>query len=126
AGDDLPQQLTDVLGDLPTAVIDATGNPSSMMRCFDLVAPSGRIVFVGLFQGDVTFNDPNFHRRETTLLATRNALPADFQAIIRLIQQGRIDTTPWITHQADAADFPRVLPAWLAPDSGLLKAVLRF
>lgn len=126
AGDDLPRRLTNLLGDLPTAVIDATGNPASMMRCFDLVAPSGRIVFVGLFQGDVTFNDPNFHRRETTLLATRNALATDFQTIIRLIQQGRIDTTPWITHQADAADFPKVLPDWLAPDSSLLKAVLRF
>lgn len=126
AGDHLPQQLTNVLGDLPTAVIDATGNPASMMRCFGLVAPSGRIVFVGLFQGDVTFKDPNFHRRETTLLATRNALPTDFEAIIQLIQQGRIDTSLWITHQADAADFPKVLGDWLTPTSGLLKAVLRF
>jgi 2-desacetyl-2-hydroxyethyl bacteriochlorophyllide A dehydrogenase len=124
---DLVQQLKDACGgDLPTAVIDATGNPASMARCFDLVAHGGRIVFVGLFQGEVTFNDPNFHRRETTLLASRNALPADFERIIRLIEEGRVDTTPWITHRAPADDFLTVLPQWLSPDAKLLKAVLEF
>ena len=78
---DLVAQLTSHLnGELPTAVIDATGNPASMTKCFDLVAHGGRIVFVGLFQGDVTFNDPNFHRRECTLLASRNALPGGFRS----------------------------------------------
>jgi 2-desacetyl-2-hydroxyethyl bacteriochlorophyllide A dehydrogenase len=114
------------LGDLPTCVIDATGNAQSMARCFDLAAPGGRIVFVGIFQGEVTFNDPNFHRRELTLLATRNALPADFTRIIDLIESGQVDTTPWITHRAPAEQFVGVLAAWLAPDSGLIKAVLEF
>ncbi len=126
AGEDLPARLTEQLGDLPTAVIDATGNPQSMMRTFDLIAPSGRIVFVGLFRGDVTFNDPNFHRRETTLLASRNALPDDFRAIIGLIEQGRIDTTPWITHRSDASDFLDVLSQWLTPEAHVLKAMLAF
>jgi threonine dehydrogenase-like Zn-dependent dehydrogenase len=53
-------------GDLPTLVCDATGNQSSMNAAFDFPAHGGRIVFVGLLQGDVTFNDPNFHRREIT------------------------------------------------------------
>ena len=60
-------------GDLPTAVFDATGNPTSMMGAFEFVAHGGRLVYVGLFPGDVTFHDPHFHRREITLLATRNS-----------------------------------------------------
>lgn len=126
ASGDLPALLTEQFGDLPTAVIDATGNPQSMMRSFELVAPSGRIVFVGLFTGDVTFNDPNFHRRETTLLASRNALPDDFEAIIRLIEQKRIDTDPWITHRCEAAAFLDTLPEWLTPEACVLKAMLAF
>jgi 2-desacetyl-2-hydroxyethyl bacteriochlorophyllide A dehydrogenase len=127
AGPDLPKHLTDNLaGDLPTAVFDATGNPASMGRTFELMAHGGRIVFVGLFQGDVSFNDPNFHRRETTLLASRNALPEDFGRIIGMIERGEIDTTPWITHHAPAGAFLDVLPQWLKPDAGLLKAVLEF
>ena len=118
--------LKAALGELPTCVIDATGNAGSMARCFDLVAHGGRIVFVGLFQGELAFNDPNFHRREITLMASRNALPGDFTRIIKLVEDGIVNTTPWITHRAAAASLPQVLPGWLAPDANLLKAMLEF
>jgi 2-desacetyl-2-hydroxyethyl bacteriochlorophyllide A dehydrogenase len=111
-------------GDLPTIVFDATGSPRSMMSAFDYPAQGGRVVFVGLFQGDVTFNDPNFHRRELTLLASRNALPADFKRIIRLIEAGRIDTTPWITHRGAFGDVPTLFPMWTKPESGVIKAMI--
>jgi 2-desacetyl-2-hydroxyethyl bacteriochlorophyllide A dehydrogenase len=114
------------LGELPTCVIDATGNPASMANCFNLVAHGGRIVFVGLFQGEVSFNDPNFHRREITLLASRNALPGDFTRIIKLVEDGVVDTSPWITHRAPCGKLPEVLPAWLSPEANLLKAMLEF
>jgi 2-desacetyl-2-hydroxyethyl bacteriochlorophyllide A dehydrogenase len=120
---DLVEQLK---GYLPTCVIDATGHPGSMERCFELMAHGGRIVFVGICPGEVKFQDPNFHRRETTLLGSRNALPDDFRKIIKLIEEGRVDTTPWITHRAAAVDLPKVLSAWQAPDANLLKAVLEF
>jgi 2-desacetyl-2-hydroxyethyl bacteriochlorophyllide A dehydrogenase len=110
-------------GDLPTVVIDATGNPKSMAGTFDLPAHGGRIVFVGLFQGDVTFSDPNFHRRELTLLASRNALPGTFRDIIALIEAGKIDTTPWITHRFALADTPRRFPE-VAADSTVIKTVI--
>jgi len=110
-------------GDLPTVVIDATGNPKSMAGTFDLPSPGGRIVFVGLFQGDVTFNDPNFHRRELTLLASRNAAPATFRNIIALIETGRVDTTPWITHRLALADVPARFPE-IAGNPAVIKAVV--
>lgn len=110
-------------GDLPTIVLDATGNPKSMATTFDLAAHGGRIVFVGLFQGEVSFNDPNFHRRELTLCASRNAVPGTFKEIIRLVEQGRIDTKPWITHRFALLDTPRVFPL-VAKDPSLLKAVV--
>ena len=111
-------------GDLPTAVIDATGNPKSMNGCFELVAPSGRIVFVGLAQADISFNDPHFHRREITLHASRNALPEEFTRIIKLIEAGRIDTQPWITHRAPLEEVPAVFSGWTQPGSGVLKAMI--
>src|SRR6185437_13090258 len=100
--DPVPAMQAATGGNLPTAVLDATGNPASMHAAFKYAAPSGRIVFVGLFIGDVTFHDPDFHRKELTLLATRNALPADFQNIIRLMETKVINTAPWITHRAAA------------------------
>jgi 2-desacetyl-2-hydroxyethyl bacteriochlorophyllide A dehydrogenase len=111
-------------GDLPTCVIDATGNPGSMMGCFDLPAHGGRIVFVGLFQGDVTFNDPNFHRRELTVMGSRNALPATFREVIRLVEEGKVDTRPWITHRFTLAETPAVFPRDIAGNPAVLKAMI--
>jgi threonine dehydrogenase-like Zn-dependent dehydrogenase len=110
-------------GDLPTAVFDATGNPRSMAAAFDYPAPGGRLVFVGLFQGDVTFNDPNFHRRELTLLGSRNALPEDFGRIIGLIEGRRIETAPWITHRAPLSAL-EAFPTWVLPETGVVKAMI--
>jgi len=110
--------------DLPTCVIDATGNAQSMARCLELSAHGGRIVFVGLFQGDLMFDDPNFHRRELTLLASRNARPADFDRIIALVERGQIDTKPWITHRVGFDRVVEEFPRWLMPDSGMLKAMI--
>ena len=111
-------------GDLPTAVFDATGNPKSMAAAFDYPAHGGRLVFIGLFPGDVTFNDPNFHRRELTLLASRNALPSDFGKLLACVRAGTIDTSPWITHRAQIADTPAIFDTWTQPTTGVLKAII--
>jgi threonine dehydrogenase-like Zn-dependent dehydrogenase len=71
----------------------------------------------------VTFNDPNFHRRELTLLASRNALPSTFTSIIRAIEQGTIDTTPWITHRLALEEVPHRF-ATIAADATLLKGMI--
>lgn len=113
-------------GDLPTVVFDATGSAASMMRAFEYVAPSGKLVFVGLVQDDITFHDPFLHRREITLLATRNALARDFRRIQSLVREGAVDTRPWITHRASADDVIDAFPMWLRPESGVLKAVVEF
>jgi len=111
-------------GDLPTAVFDATGNPDSMASAFGYVANGGRLTFVGLVQADITFNDPEFHRREMTLLASRNARSEDFTRIISLIESGDVNTQPWITHRAGYDDFVEAFPGWLDPGAGVVKAML--
>ena len=111
-------------GDLPTAIFDATGNGRSMASAFEYPANGGRLIFVGLFQGEVTFNDPNFHRRELTILASRNARPADFSRIISLIEAKRIDTSPWITHRAPLSDVVTEFPLWTKAETGVIKAMI--
>jgi 2-desacetyl-2-hydroxyethyl bacteriochlorophyllide A dehydrogenase len=110
--------------DLPTVVFDATGNPKSMMSAFEYPAHGGRLIFIGLFQGDVSFHDPNFHKCELTLMGSRNALPRDFARIIHLIEVGRINTTPWITHRASFNEVVREFPSWTKPESRVLKAMI--
>jgi 2-desacetyl-2-hydroxyethyl bacteriochlorophyllide A dehydrogenase len=110
--------------ELPVVVFDATGNPDSMMRAFSFVAHGGTLVFVGLFQGDVTFHDPTFHRREMSILSSRNALSPDFPAIISHLEAGRVRTGPWITHRADLPGTIRDFESWLKPETGVVKAMV--
>src|SRR4051812_10373707 len=91
-------------GELFDVVIDATGNNVSMGNAFGFVAPTGRLVFVGITTKEVTFKHVTFHRPEGTLLCSRNALPRDFGRIIALIESGGIDTRRWITHRTSIDD----------------------
>jgi 2-desacetyl-2-hydroxyethyl bacteriochlorophyllide A dehydrogenase len=113
-------------GDMATVVIDATGNAHSMNGAIAYLAHGGRLVFVGLHQGEFAISDPEFHRRETTLLGSRNAHPRNFSQIIRMMESRQLDTTPWITHRAPASEVAAVFPTWTRPDSGVLKAIIEF
>jgi alcohol dehydrogenase len=105
-------------------VFDATGHPASMSCAFEYAAFGGRIVYVGITSEPVVLNDPLFHRRELAVLATRNAVAADFTRILQLIRQGRIQTQPWISHRVAFADLPSTFPTLLMPESGMVKAVV--
>jgi alcohol dehydrogenase len=111
-------------GNLPDVVIDATGNAQSMSSAFGLIAPGGKLVFVGITTDDVRFRHPIFHRPEGTLLCSRNALPGDFTRIIGLIESGRLDTRPWITHCTSLRELPAAMPAYLQHESGVVKAMV--
>jgi 2-desacetyl-2-hydroxyethyl bacteriochlorophyllide A dehydrogenase len=113
-------------GEMPTVVFEATGNPASMERSFGFVASGGKLVLVGLCQSNIAFSDPEFHRREMTLLSSRNALAADFERVLSAVEAGTLDTRPWITHRASLADLPAALPSWIDPRSRVLKAMVEF
>jgi alcohol dehydrogenase len=112
-------------GALAQCVIDATGSNKSMSAAFQFCGFTGRLVYVGITPAEVVFpHAPIMHRRELTLMGSRNALPPDFTRIIRLIEEGKIDTRPWITHQADIDQLIGVFPSWIKPETGVIKAVV--
>jgi alcohol dehydrogenase len=112
-------------GQLADVVIDATGNNQSMVRALEFASFAGRVVYVGITQSHLEMpHAPVLHRRELTLMASRNALSRDFPRIIKLIEDGRIDTQPWITHHASMAEVPTIFPTWLKPETGVIKAMI--
>lgn len=124
-----PEQAADAVraacGDrLPSFVFDATGSAASMAAAFGFVAHAGTLVFVGLVQADVAFHDPDFHRREMTLLASRNALPADFARVVAALESGSVDPRTWITHRATLDEVPAVFPGWTDRAQGVVKAMI--
>ena len=106
-------------------VVDATGNNRSMSAAMEYCTFAGRLVFVGISQDEVSFpHAAIMHRRELTLIASRNALSKDFARIISLIEDGSIDTQPWITHRAPLDEMLEVFPSWLDPQSRDVKAII--
>ncbi len=124
---DAKQAILDQAPELPTLVFDCTGNPHSMMDAFHYTAAGGKLIFVGLFVGDVTFHDPDpFHRRELTILSSRNAVPAEHVDILAHVESGRIQTRHWVSEACAMAHMPERFPVWTDPASGILKAVVNW
>ncbi len=111
-------------GDYPTLVFDATGNAKSMMTAFNWVAHGGRFILVSLVQENITFFDPDFHRREISLLSSRNATRQDMEQIVRSLEAGKIDGTSFITHRASLDQVINQFESWLKPEGGVIKAVV--
>jgi 2-desacetyl-2-hydroxyethyl bacteriochlorophyllide A dehydrogenase len=124
-GDDLAGTVREAFdGELPTLVFEATGNPASMAGAFSLVAHGGRLVFAGLVQADISFHDPELHRRELTLLASRNATHADFLRSVALLEGDSIDVGPWLTDRCALEDVPAVFPRWAAGGTQIYKPLV--
>ena len=103
-------------------VYDATGNPQAMEKSFERCAHGGKLVFVGILKARIGFDDELLHRRELTLFASRNSC-GDFPRIIELIEQGRFDPSPWVTHRMQLAEVPSRFTE-LFETSGLIKALI--
>ena len=119
---DALRELTD--GNLPTIVIDATGNSSSMSHALNYVAHTGKLVYVGITTEEISFRQPLMHAKELTMLASRNALPRDFKRIIQLIEEGKIDTQPWITHHTPFDEMIDHFESYTKPETGVIKAIV--
>lgn len=122
---DLPEEAVAALTgpDLADCVFDATGSLAAMAASLRFAGAGGRVVMVGLAQGEFAVDDPLFHRRELTLLASRNSAGA-FPRIIELMESGRVDTSPWITHRLPLEGLPESFSSLYDPEAGLVKAVI--
>ncbi|WJH33546.1 zinc-binding alcohol dehydrogenase family protein [Paenibacillus sp. CC-CFT747] len=113
-------------GELAATVIDATGNAASMMDAFGYAAQGGSIVYVSLVQGDIHFADPEFHKKELTLMGSRAATRAEFHLVMDSLHSGGVDGESYVTHQASFGKAVQAFHAWLEPSSKVIKAQLVF
>ncbi|CAI6077149.1 zinc-binding alcohol dehydrogenase family protein [Cohnella sp. JJ-181] len=111
-------------GELPSVVFDATGNARSMTDAFGYAAHGGRLVYVGLVGADISFHDPEFHKRELTLMGSRNATREDFERVLEALAAGGIDVGRYVTHRAALDDMIGRFETWLKPEAQVIKAMV--
>ncbi|MGY4691367.1 zinc-binding alcohol dehydrogenase family protein [Salibacterium sp. K-3] len=112
-------------GNLPSIVFDATGNQTSMMNAFDFTAHGGRLIYAGLVKDSISFFDPDFHKKELTLLGSRNADAGDFEFVKTAVTEKEIDISRFITHYMSFEDVIDTFKNGFDPSGNMIKAVVR-
>ena len=115
-------EITD--GEFFDQVFDATGNAKAIERGFGFVAHGGNYVLISVVRQDITFNDPEFHKRETTLIGSRNATTEDFETVLAAMSRGDVPTAALNTHRMKLADVPTDFAQLLDPARGVVKALV--
>ncbi|OOF63541.1 zinc-binding alcohol dehydrogenase family protein [Rodentibacter sp. Ppn85] len=113
-------------GRLPLVVIDATGNQKAMNNTVNLIRHGGRIVFVGLFKGMLEFNDPDFHKKETTMMGSRNATKEDFEKVQYLMSEGKISADMMLTHTFKYDELVDIYEEKITKNKTLIKSVILY
>ncbi|CAG1002644.1 MAG: zinc-binding alcohol dehydrogenase family protein [Rhizobiaceae bacterium] len=122
--DDLPHLGSFTGGDGFDVVFDATGSSRAMEQGFDHVAHGGRYVLVSVVRESISFMDPDFHRKELTLLGSRNATAEDFDRVVAAIRDGSAPADRLVTHRTDLERAVFDIPRWASEKSGLIKAMV--
>ncbi|MCM3772512.1 MULTISPECIES: zinc-binding alcohol dehydrogenase family protein [Priestia] len=110
--------------EMPTIVFDATGNAKSMTEAFNYSAHGGKLIYVGLVKADISFNDPEFHKRELTLMGSRNATLEDFHYVVDTLKCNKVDLNRYITHRAQFDQLIEQFEDWLTPEANVIKAIV--
>lgn len=127
ASADVTSQLKELTsGDMPTVVIDATGNLKAINTAFQYLAHGGRYALLGLQKEEITFSHPEFHKREATLMSSRNATREDFDQVMQAIKNKSIKPTTYITHRVKFDEVKEEFKQWLDPEKGVIKAMVEF
>jgi 2-desacetyl-2-hydroxyethyl bacteriochlorophyllide A dehydrogenase len=123
--EDVLQRLKEITnGDMPTVVIDATGNQKAINSAFLYMAHGARYVLVGLQKGELIVSHPEFHKREATLMSSRNATQEDFDHVMNCMKQKLVDPSTYITHRVQFDEVKVNFESWLDPKNGVIKAMV--
>ena len=122
---DVTEQLKIITnGDMPTVVIDCTGNLKAINNAFQYMAHGARFVLIGLQKNEIVFSHPEFHKREATLMSSRNATAEDFNHVVSSMKKGLVNPTNYITHRVAFDEVAANFASWLDPKNGVIKAMV--
>ena len=123
--EDVTERLKEITnGDMPVVVIDATGSQKAINGGFNYLAHGGRYVLVGLQKNELIVSHPEFHKREATLMSSRNATREDFEQVIYAMKSGLVNPKTYITHRVGFDEIIDKFSSWLDPENGVIKAMV--
>ena len=123
---DMLKKLKEITeGNMPSVIFDATGNLDAIHQSLTYLSHAGKYILVGLQQGNIQVSHPEFHKREATLMSSRNATHEDFQFVIDALQKKSIEPETMITHRIDLNDVVNDFPKLFMQKDQLIKAMIK-
>jgi len=102
--------LTDGFG--PQVVIEAVGRPETFVAAVELVAYTGRVVYIGYAKEPVSYETKLFVHKELDIMGARNALPENFREVIQMLDAGTFPVDAMISAVVLMQEAPEQLRQW--------------
>ena len=113
------QQLTN--GEGPAVVIEAVGAAETFVAAVNEVCFAGRVVYIGYAKKPVAYETKFFVMKELDILGSRNALPEDFENVIRVLESGLYPVAGTVTRVVPFAQAGAALQDWSANPTNTTK-----
>ncbi len=118
------QELTAGFG--PDVVIEAVGSVPTYQMAVSEAAFTGRVVCIGYAKADVSFQTKLFVQKELDIRGSRNALPADFRAVIRYLERGTCPVDALVSKVVSPEDAPAAMQQWADEPGKVFRILVRF
>jgi len=110
---DLHERLGAVTnGNGPEVVIEAIGLPQTFRAAVDEVAFAGRVVYIGYAAQPVEYETKLFVQKELDIMGSRNALPEDFERVLRMLERGEFPVADVISRIVPLDEAGAALADW--------------
>ncbi len=113
-------------GNGPTVAVEAAGNPATYRTVFEEVAFAGRVVCIGYAGSEVTLPTKLWVQKELEIMGSRNALPSDFEAVIRYLITSGLDTDLLVSKTVKPEVAPEAMRLWAEAPGEILKILVGF
>ena len=107
-------------------VIEAVGSPVTYVSAIDAVCFTGRVVCIGYSKNEVSFQTKYFVQKELDIRGSRNAMPEDFRAVIRCMQDGNLPVDRFISGIVGPEDAFEAMKNWAADPGKVFRILVNF
>lgn len=104
--------------------IEAVGTPATFTLAIDVVAYSGRVVYVGYCKEPVAYATRFFNLKELDIMGSRGATVADFEAVVAFLEARTTPPDDLITRVFPFAEADQALPWWVAERDRVVKIMI--
>jgi 2-desacetyl-2-hydroxyethyl bacteriochlorophyllide A dehydrogenase len=111
-------------GDGPQLVVDCTGVPAAIRDGVDMVAPTGRVVIVGISHTEVGLPVNAFTEREIDVLGATVCAADDFAEAVAVAGRRADHVRRLITHRRPLEEAPEAVAHAMAHPDDVLKLVI--